>query len=69
MWHHVKEKPNVMEFDLRVFSAKNIKKQKMTYISYKSIIFIKKYIFPIAKRWSCKKVIFKVFIFEGTPRP
>ena len=34
-----------MEFDLRNVSAKNIKKQKKTCISFKSIIFIKNILF------------------------
>ena len=48
VWRHVKEKQNNMKFDLRNVSAKNIKKQKQkAYISFKSIIFIKKLILSL----------------------
>ena len=70
MWRQVKlkEKRNIMEFDLKNVSAKKHKETEKGCISLKSIIFAKKKIFcldfsPIAKLWPRKKVIFKVFIF------
>ena len=55
MWRQVKlkEKPNIIEFDLRKGSTTNHRETKKACISFKSIIFAKKHIFrnlsPIGK--------------------
>ena len=69
MWRQVKlkEKQNVIHFDLRNVSAKTHKETKKAFISFKSIFLLKNifclYFSPIANFWPRKKVIFKVFIF------
>ena len=69
MWRQVKlkEKWNVIEFDLKNVSVKKHKETKKGFISFKSIIFVKNMFClsfsPIAKLWSRKKVTFEVFVF------
>ena len=70
MWRQVKlkEKRNVLEFDLKEVSAKKHKETKQACISFKCIIFAKKYILLLlysnSKTLTKKKnFIFKVFVF------
>ena len=71
MWGQVqlKEKQDIIKFDLKNVSAKKYKETKKAWISCKSMIFLFKNIFchyysSIAKLWPGKKVTFKVFIFS-----
>ena len=69
----LKRKRNVIEFDLKKVSAKNIKRQNRLAFCLKALFLLKNifclYFSPIVKLRPRKKVIFKVFVFEGTPRP
>ena len=71
MWRQVKlkDKRDVIDFDLKNVSEKKHKEtKKACNIYFKSIIFVKNifyfYFSPIAKLWPRKKVIFKVFVFS-----
>ena len=63
----LKERQNVIEFDLRNVSTKHIKKQKSHVFRLKALFLLKNmfcfYFSAIAKLWPRKKVIFEVFIF------
>ena len=70
----LKEKRNVIEFDLRNVSSEKHKETKKACILFKSIIFVKKHILPLLqssnKSLTKKKNSFLKFsFFEGTPRP
>ena len=69
MWRQVKlkEKRNVIEFDLKKVSAKKHKETNRLVFRLKALFSLKNifcfYFSPIVKLWPRKKVIFKVFVF------
>ena len=69
----LKEKRNVIEFDLKNVRAKKHKETKKACISFKSINFVKQHsAFFLVKQQNSdqeKKSFLKFSCFEGTPRP
>ena len=73
MWRHVKEKRNLIEFDLRNVSTKNHKETKRLVLHLEALYLLKTYFtFSLVQYQNSdqeKKSFLKFSFFEGTPRP